>query len=156
GATNGNAEAGDRAPCRDGPGVAAGAATRSDPARARASLRRLAAATCESLGQLLLAEVPRRVDRRAEVQALVLRLLDQHHGLEGVDVVDPLLLALGGDLRLVRPVVELHLRDAGDLADLTQVELDLVEVLREIDGFEKIDLPTYRHYALTASGANPV
>ena len=32
-----------------------------------------------------------------------------------------------------------------DLADLAQVELDLVEVLRKIDGFEKIDLPADRH-----------
>ena len=60
----------------------------------------------------LLAEAAGRVDRGAEVQALVLRLLDQHHGLDRVHVVDPLLLALGRDLRLVRPVVELHLRDA--------------------------------------------
>ena len=53
----------------------------------------------------------------------------------------PLLLALRRDLRLVRPVVELHLRDARDLADLAQVELDLVEVLGEVDRFEQIDLP---------------
>src|SRR5213082_3783891 len=136
--------------------MAPGVATRRNPPRARAPLPGLAAVAHEPLDGALFAEVPRRFDRRAEVQALVLRLLDQHHGLEGVDVVDPLLPALGGDLRLVRPVVELHLRDAGDLADLTQVELDLVEVLREIDGFEKIDLPAYRHYALTASGANAV
>src|SRR4051794_33483168 len=50
---------------------------------------------------LLVAEAARGVDRGAEVQALVLGLLDQHHGLDGVHVVDPLLLALGRDLRLV-------------------------------------------------------
>src|SRR6185437_3029819 len=93
----------------------------------------------------LLAEVPRRFDGGAEVQALVLRLLDQHHGLERVDVVDPLLLALGGNLGLVRPVVELHLRDPGDLADLPEVQLDLAEVVGQIDRFEKIDLPAHRH-----------
>src|SRR5204863_5792703 len=75
-----------------------------------------------------LAEAPGRIDRRAEVEALVLGLLDQHHGLERIDVVDPLLLALGRDLRLVRPVVELHLRDARDLANLAEIELDLVEL----------------------------
>src|SRR5439155_24450473 len=93
-----------------------------------------------------LAEAPGSVDRGAEVQALVLGLLDQHHRLERLDVVDPLLLALGGDLRLVRPVVELHLRDAGDLAHLAEVELDLVQMLREIDRLEKIYLPAYRHW----------
>src|SRR5437870_13251441 len=74
---------------------------------------------------------------------------------EGVDVVDPLLPALGGDLRLVRPVVELHLRDPGDLADLPEVELDLVEMLCQIDGFEKIDLPAACHCALAASLTPP-
>ena len=64
---------------------------------------------------------------------LSLRLLDQHHGLDRVHVVDPLLLALGRDLRLVRPVVELHLRDAGEPAHLAEVELDLVEMLCEVD-----------------------
>ena len=73
------------------------------------------------------------LDRSSEVQALVLRLLDQHHGLDRVHVVDPLFPALRRDLGLVRPVVELHLRDARDLANLTEVELDLVEVLRQID-----------------------
>src|SRR5436309_2079987 len=92
------------------------------------------------------AEASCTVDRGAEVQARVLCLLDQHHRLERLDVVDPLLLALGGDLRLVRPVVELHLRDAGDLAHLAEVELDLVQMLREIDRLEKIYLPAYRHW----------
>src|SRR4051812_39042329 len=96
---------------------------------------------------MLLAEAPRRLDRGAEVQAFVLCLLDQHHSLEGVDVVDPLLLALRRDLRLVRPVVELHLRNPGDRAALAEVQLDLVEVVHQIDGFEKIDLPADRHYA---------
>ena len=50
-------------------------------------------------------------DGSAEVQALVLRLLDQHDRLERVDVVDPLLVSLRRDLSFVRPVVELHLRD---------------------------------------------
>src|ERR1044072_6750974 len=86
-------------------------------------------------------------DGRAEVQALVLGLLDQHHGLERVHVVDPLLLALGRDLGLVRPVIELHLRDAGDLADLAEVQLDLVEVGRNVDRFEKMDLPPDCHSA---------
>src|SRR5205085_2881367 len=97
-----------------------------------------------------LPEAPRRFDRRTEVQALVLRLLDQHHGLESVDVVDPLLLPLRRDLRLVRPVVELHLRDPGNLADLPKVELDLFEMLRQIDGFEKVDLSTDRQSALAS------
>src|SRR5581483_5345011 len=97
------------------------------------------------------AEVPRRVNRRAEIETLVLRLLDQHHRLEGLDVVDPLLLPLGRNLGLVRPVVELHLRDHGDLTDLSEIELDLVKMLRQIDGFEKIDLPADCHSALAAS-----
>src|SRR6185312_11188461 len=58
------------------------------------------------------AEPAGSLDRCGEVQPLVLRLLDEHHGLDGVDPVDPLLPALRRDLRLVRPVVELHLRDA--------------------------------------------
>jgi hypothetical protein len=45
----------------------------------------------------------------------------------------------------VRPVVELHLRDACDLADLAQVELDLVEVRGEIDRLEQISLCAWRH-----------
>ena len=61
------------------------------------------------------------------------------------DVVDPLLLALGRDLRLVRPVVELHLRDAGDPADLAEVELDLVEMLGEVDRLEDVDLLVVSH-----------
>src|SRR6266511_6308842 len=80
----------------------------------------------------LFAEPACGLDRRAEIQALVLRLLDQHHGLEGVDVVDALLLTLRRDLRLVRPVVELHLGDPGDLTDLTQIELDLRQVVGQI------------------------
>src|SRR5262249_29082924 len=93
----------------------------------------------------LLAEAPRGLDRRAEVEALVLRLLDQHHRLESIDVVNPLLLALRRDLRLVRPVIELHLRDAGDLADLAQIELDLREVLGEIYRLKKVHLPADSH-----------
>src|SRR5262249_872592 len=81
----------------------------------------------------LLAEPPGSLDRRAEIQAFVLRLLDQHHGLEGIHVVDALLLALRRDLSLVRPVVELHLRDAGDLANLTEIELHLVQMLGQVD-----------------------
>src|SRR5207253_2509609 len=65
------------------------------------------------------------------------------------------LLAFGRDLGLVRPVVELHLRDPGDLADLPEVELDLVEMLCQIDGFEKIDLPAACHSALAASLTPP-
>ena len=79
----------------------------------------------------------RGLDRRAEAHSLVLALLDQQHRLDRVDVVDPLLLALGRDLRLVRPVVELHLRDAGEAANLAQVELDLVEVLGHVDRLER-------------------
>ena len=91
------------------------------------------------------AEAAGGLDRGAQVQALVLGLLDQHDGLERLDVVDPLLLALRRDLRLVRPVVELHLRDAGDLADLAQIELDLVEMLREVDWLENVDLCVVSH-----------
>src|SRR5262249_44225112 len=90
-------------------------------------------------------EAPGRVDRRAEVEALVLGLLDQHHGLERVDVVDPLLLALGRNLGLVLPVVQLHLRDPGDLADLTQVELNLVEVLGEVDRLKELNVLAVGH-----------
>jgi hypothetical protein len=91
------------------------------------------------------AEAARRVDRGPEVQTLVLRLLDQHDRLEGVDVVDALLLPLGGNLGLVRPVVELHLRDARDLTDLPEVELDLLEVLCEVDRFEEVYLSADCH-----------
>src|SRR5207302_1502106 len=90
-------------------------------------------------------EAVRSVDRRSEVQPLVLRLLDQHYGLERVDVVDALLLALRRDLGLVGPVVELHLRNSRDLANLAEIELELVEVRREIDRFEKVDLPCESH-----------
>ena len=79
--------------------------------------------------RLLLAEAAGGVDRGAEVHALVLGLLDQHHGLDRVHVVDPLLLALRRDLRLVRPVVELHLRDAREATHLAEIQLDLVEML---------------------------
>src|SRR5205085_1301783 len=114
--------------------------------RARAGgrdLRQLAAAGARGggvagrLGELRrgmdFAEAAGRVDRRAEVETLVFRLLDEHDRLERVDVVDALLLALRRNLGLVRPVVELHLRDPGDLADLAEVELDLVQVLGEVD-----------------------
>src|SRR5437588_7885500 len=97
--------------------------------------------------RLRLAEPPRRVDRSAEVEPLVLGLLDQHDRFEGLDVVDALLLALGRNLGLVRPVIELHLRDARDLAHLPEVELDLAEMLSEVDRLEKIDLPWDCHFA---------
>ena len=58
------------------------------------------------------------VDRGAEIEALVLCLLDQHHGLDCAHVVDPLLLAFRWNLGLVRPVIKLHLGDARDRADL--------------------------------------
>src|SRR5207249_8617058 len=73
---------------------------------------------------------------------------DQHHGLERVDVVDALLLALCRDLGLVRPVVQLHLGDASDLAHLTEIELELVEMLGQIDRLEEVDCPVVRHSAL--------
>src|SRR5262249_9519246 len=66
---------------------------------------------------------------------------------EGVHVVDALLPSLGRDLRFVRPAVELHLRDAGDLTDLAQIELDLVEVLREVDRLEQVYMSRHRHGA---------
>src|SRR5581483_1737311 len=104
-----------------------------------------------AVADTLLAEPPRSVDRRSEVETLVLRLLDQHHRLERVHVVDPLLLALRRNLRLVRPVVELHLRDSRNPADLAQVQLDLVEMFREIDWLQQLDLPRVGH-ASTPSG----
>ena len=121
------------------------------PAQGRAGLGGGAAAAggetarSEASVAALLAEAPRRVDRGAEVQALVLALLDQHHRLDRVHVVDPLLLALGRDLRLVRPVVELHLRDAGEPADLAEVELDLVEMLARSIGSSSVRLLRVRH-----------
>src|SRR5581483_1222976 len=118
---------------------------RAVPPRSRGSRGRACALLLGNLVEPALAELPGGVDRRAEVQALVLRLLDEHHGLERVDVVDPLLLALRRDLRLVRPVIELHLRDARDLAHLSEIELDLVEMLGQVYRFEKIDLPADRH-----------
>src|SRR5918912_600759 len=91
------------------------------------------------------------LDRRAEVQALVLRLLDQHDGLERADVVDALLLARRRDLGLIRPVVELHLRDPGDLAHLAEIELDLLEMLGEIDRLQKVDVSADCHRVLESS-----
>src|SRR5262249_19724249 len=93
----------------------------------------------------LLAEAPRCLDGRAEVEPLVLRLLDEHHRLEGIDVVDSLLLALRRDLRLVRPVVELHLRYSGDLAHLAEIELHLVQMIRQVYRLKKVYLPADRH-----------
>src|SRR5438034_1572170 len=90
-------------------------------------------------------KAPGGADRGPEIEALVFRLLDQHHGLERIDVVDALLLALRRDLGLVGPVVELHLRDPRDLTDLAQVELDLPEVLGQIDRLEEIDLSARGH-----------
>src|SRR5205807_9733172 len=87
----------------------------------------------------------RRIDRRTEVETFVLGLLDQHDGLERLDVIDALLFPLRRNLRLVRPVVELHLRDACDLTHLPEIELDLVEMLRQIDRLQEIDLPARRH-----------
>src|SRR3954469_5173180 len=92
------------------------------------------------------------LDRGAEVQALVLGLLDQHHGLERFHVVDALLLALGRDLGLVRPVVELHLRDPGDLAHLTEIELDLLEVLGKVHRLQKINVSADCHHVLISIG----
>src|SRR3954454_18197901 len=103
------------------------------------------------------AEAAGGLDRRAEGQTLVLRLLDQHHGLERVDVVDALLLALGRNLRLVRPVVELHLRDPCDLADLAEVELHLREVVCEIYRFKQVHLSADRHIdTFSPVGSNPL
>jgi len=55
------------------------------------------------------------------------RLLDQHDRPQRFDVVEPLLVPLRGNTRLVRPVVELHLRDPRRPADLTDRELDRLE-----------------------------
>src|SRR4029079_10798268 len=65
--------------------------------------------------------------------------------LDRINVVDPLLLALRRDLGLVRPVVELHLRDACDLSDLTQIELDLLQVLGQIYRFKQVNVPWNCH-----------
>src|SRR5436305_2420925 len=103
------------------------------------------------------AEAAGGLDRRPEVQTLVLRLLDQHHGLERVDVVDALLLALGRNLGLVRPVVELHLGDPCDLADLAEVELHLREVVCEIYRFKQVHLSADRHIdTFSPVGSNPL
>src|SRR5215831_2939301 len=123
--------------------------TRYRPSRRRKTSAALLTVSGHGLGR---AEGAGGLDRRAEVEALVLGLLDQHHGLERVDVVDALLVALGRDLGLVRPVVELHLRDAGDLTDLPQVELDLVEVLGEVDRLEEICCLVVGHAALLGRG----
>src|SRR5205823_2151699 len=127
---------------------ASNSSTRRVPSPARRTGRNRQPAGAEALARNFgagFSESPGSVDRRAEIETLVLGLLDQHHGLERVDVVDPLLLALGRDLRLVRPVVELHLRDAGDLAHLTEVELNLVEMLGEVDGLEEFHVLAVRH-----------
>src|SRR6266542_4211963 len=125
----------------------------SNKDRCKRPFRKAGSEACLDLAQrcrpvvvrLRFPEPARGVDRCSEVQTLVLGLLDQHDRLERVDVVDPLLLALGRDLRLVRPVVELHLRDPRDLAHLAQVQLHLVEVLSEINRLEEIDLSAYWH-----------
>src|SRR5207344_676632 len=49
-----------------------------------------------------------------------------------------LLPPFGRDVRLVRPVVELHLRDSRDLADLAEIELELVQMLGDIVRFEEL------------------
>src|SRR5262249_54275055 len=103
----------------------------------------------------LLAKAAGSVDRSAEVESLVLRLFDQHHGLERIDVVDPLLLALRWDLSLVRPVVELHLRNAGDLTDLAQGEHDLAQVLGEVDRLEEVYLSTGHVFLISLRGGTP-
>src|SRR2546421_5337435 len=92
-----------------------------------------------------LAEAACGFDRRAQVQSLVLRLLDQHDRLERVDVVDALLLTLCRDLRLVRPVVQLHLRNPCDLADLPEIKLHLRQMIGEIYRFKEVYLPTDSH-----------
>src|SRR5439155_23805168 len=68
-------------------------------------------------------------------------------GFDRVHVVDPLLLALRGDLGLVRPVIELHLGDAGDRADLTEIQLHLLEMLAHADRLEKVERLAIRHRA---------
>src|SRR4029077_13030577 len=44
-------------------------------------------------------------DRGVHVEAEVARLLDEHDGLHGAVVVEPLLVAARGDLTALRPVV---------------------------------------------------
>src|SRR5579884_2327071 len=123
--------------------------------RFRPSRRPASSALLPGAREPLLPETARGVDRRTEVETLVLRLLDQHHRLERVHVVDALLLALGRDLRLVRPVVELHLRDACDTAHLPEVELDLVQVFCEIDRLQQVDVPRVRHRVSSFSSLQP-
>src|SRR6266545_7467297 len=125
----------------------------SNKDRCKRPFRKAGSEACLDLAQrcrpvvvrLRFPEPARGVDRCSEVQTLVLGLLDQHDRLERVDVVDPLLLPFGRDLRLVRPVIELHLRDARDLADLAEVQLDFAEVLGEVDRLEKVYLPADCH-----------
>src|SRR4051794_10104574 len=105
---------------------------------------------------LLLTKAPRGLDGGTKVQALVLGLLDEHHGLEGVHVVDALLLTLGRDLGLVGPVVELHLRDPGDLAHLAEIELDFLEVLGEVHRLQKVDVSADWHHVLKSSAGRPL
>jgi len=78
----------------------------------------------------------RRGDRRAEIEPLVLRLLDQHDRLQSVGVVEALLASARRDRRFDGPVVELHLGDPRDAADLAERELQLVEVPGEVERFE--------------------
>src|SRR5205085_5786471 len=100
----------------------------SDPVGLGAKRTRTGIAPDATRAFLARLERLRSLDRRAEVETLVLRLLDQHDGLEGLGVVQPLLAAARRDLRLQRPVVELHLGDPGDAADLPERQLELVQM----------------------------
>ena len=82
----------------------------------------------------------RGLDRRVDAETEVAGLRDQHHVLDGVRVVEPLLDAERGDRRALRPEVELHLRDAGDRAHLPDREEHLADARRDIDGAQQIGL----------------
>src|SRR2546421_2175332 len=129
-------------------------AQRSTSTRSRPRTRRTRSAKpllAVRSGRLRRPKRPSRLDCRTEVQALVLGLLDQHHGLERVHVVDALFLTLGRNLGLVGPVVQLHLRDPRDLADLAQVELDLVEMGGNVDRLQEIGR-LFVHHRLPPAG----
>ena len=90
-----------------------------------------------------------RVDGGRQREAAVLRLLDQEHGLDRGHVVRALLAAVGRDLRLLRPVVELHLRDAGDLADLAERQLQPEQMVAHVDRLEEVGVGHHARDATT-------
>ena len=80
------------------------------------------------------------LDRRVHAESEVAGLGDQHHVLDRIGVVEPLLDAERGDGGALGPEIELHLGDASDRAHLPDGEEHVVDARGDVHRAKQIGL----------------